>query len=100
MILIWIVMIVLVIAVGVLFFMLLNQQQPPQSEAMTVEQLENKVQALESNLQKTLEIMQDLAKKMNVQQDVLDVNAQKLKQLEMQNAELVGLLAQVIQPKS
>ena len=58
------------------------------------------MQSLELNLQKTLEIMQDLAKKMNVQQEVLDINAQKLKQVETQNSELMSLLAKVVNPKS
>ena len=40
--------------------------------------------------------MQDLAKKMQVQQDSLEKKKKKTAQLEMQNAELVSLLAKVV----
>ena len=43
--------------------------------------------------------MQDLAKKLHVQQEVLDQTTTKLKQVELQNAELVHLLAKVVEPK-
>ena len=97
---IWLVMIVLVVAVAIMFWMLMKKQQHQNVDALVIQQLENKVESLELNLQKTLEIMQDLARKMNVQQEVLDINAQKLKQVETQNVELVSLLAKVVNPKS
>ena len=100
MIIIWLVVIVLVVAVAIMFWMLIKKQQHQNVDALVIQQLENKVESLELNLQKTLEIMQDLAKKMNVQQEVLDINAQKLKQVETQNVELVSLLAKVVNPKS
>ena len=100
MIIIWLVMIVLVVAVAIMFWMLMQKQQHQNVDALVIQQLENKVESLELNLQKTLEIMQDLARKMNVQQEVLDINAQKLKQVETQNVELVSLLATVVNPKS
>ena len=100
MIIIWLVMIVLVVAVAIMFWMLMKKQQYQNVDALVIQQLENKVESLELNLQKTLEIMQDLARKMNVQQEVLDINAQKLKQVETQNVELVSLLAKVVNPKS
>ena len=100
MIIIWLVMIVLVVAVAIMFWMLMKKQQHQNVDALVIQQLENKVESLELNLQKTLEIMQDLARKMNVQQEVLDINAQKLKQVETQNVELVSLLAKVVNPKS
>ena len=62
-------------------------------------QLDQKVVNLEQNLKKTLEIMQDLAKKMHTQQEVLDQTTHKLQQVELQNAELVTLLAKVVMPK-
>ncbi|RLL38144.1 hypothetical protein D9K79_16620 [Acinetobacter cumulans] len=62
-------------------------------------QLDQKVVNLEQNLKKTLEIMQDLAKKMHTQQEVLDQTTHKLQQVELQNAELVTLLAKVVIPK-
>jgi hypothetical protein len=61
--------------------------------------LEDKVAHLEDNLKKTLEIMQDLAKKMHVQQEVLDQTTAKLQQVELQNAELVSLLTKVVDPQ-
>ena len=61
--------------------------------------LDQKVVNLEQNLKKTLEIMQDLAKKMHTQQEVLDQTTHKLQQVELQNAELVTLLAKVVMPK-
>ena len=100
MIIIWLVVIVLVVAVAIMFWMLIKKQQHQNVDALVIQQLENKVESLELNLQKTLEIMQDLAKKMNVQQEVLDINAQKIKQVETQNVELVSLLAKVVNPKS
>ena len=100
MIIIWLVVIVLVVAVAIMFWMLMKKQHHQNVDALVIQQLENKVESLELNLQKTLEIMQDLAKKMNVQQEVLDINAQKLKQVETQNVELVSLLATVVNPKS
>ena len=100
MIIIWLVVIVLVVAVAIMFWMLMKKQQHQNVDALVIQQLENKVESLELNLQKTLEIMQDLARKMNVQQEVLDINAQKLKQVETQNVELVSLLAKVVNPKS
>ena len=100
MIIIWLVVIVLVVAVAIMFWMLMKKQRHQNVDALVIQQLENKVESLELNLQKTLEIMQDLARKMNVQQEVLDINAQKLKQVETQNVELVSLLAKVVNPKS
>ncbi|MBP6113629.1 MAG: hypothetical protein KA474_02685 [Acinetobacter sp.] len=100
MLIIWLVVIVLVVAVAIMFWMLMKKQQHQNVDALVIQQLENKVESLELNLQKTLEIMQDLARKMNVQQEVLDINAQKIKQVETQNVELVSLLAKVVNPKS
>lgn len=100
MIIIWLVVIVLVVAVAIMFWMFMKKQRHQNVDALVIQQLENKVESLELNLQKTLEIMQDLARKMNVQQEVLDINAQKLKQVETQNVELVSLLAKVVNPKS
>jgi len=61
--------------------------------------VEEKIVHLEENLKKTLEIMQDLAKKMHVQQEVLDQTTAKLHQVELQNAELVSLLTKVVDPQ-
>ncbi|MBP9786193.1 MAG: hypothetical protein KBC72_01175, partial [Acinetobacter sp.] len=59
-------------------------------------QLEEKVVHLELHLKKSLEIMQDLAKKMHVQQEVLDRTVANIAALEKQNAELVNVLEIVV----
>jgi len=59
-------------------------------------QLEEKVLHLELHLKKSLEIMQDLAKKMHVQQEVLDRTVANIAALEKQNAELVNVLEIVV----
>ena len=58
--------------------------------------LEEKVLHLESHLKKSLEIMQDLAKKMHVQQEVLDRAVANIAALEKQNVELVNVLEIVV----
>ena len=100
MIIIWLVVIVLVVAVAIMFWMLMKKQHHQNVDALVIQQLENKVESLELNLQKTLEIMQDLARKMNVQQEVLDINAQKLKQVETQNVELAKVILETIDLKN
>ena len=100
MIIIWLVVIVLVVAVAIMFWMFMKKQRHQNVDALVIQQLENKVESLELNLQKTLEIMQDLARKMNVQQEVLDINAQKLKQVETQNVELAKVILETIDLKN
>lgn len=90
----------LVLMLGMVFFMLIKYQARAETDELVVDQLDRKVVALESNLQKSLHIMQDLAKKMHRQQQVIDQNKLKLGQLETQNAELVNVLAKAIQSKS
>ena len=98
MMLIWGFIILLTLAVIFLIWLQFNNNESSQSvEGVPVEE---KVAHLEENLKKTLEIMQDLAKKMHVQQEVLDHTTAKLQKVELQNAELVNLLAKVIEPKS
>lgn len=98
MMLIWGFIILLTLAVIFLIWLQFNNNESSQSvEGVPVEE---KVAHLEENLKKTLEIMQDLAKKMHVQQEVLDQTTDKLQKVELQNAELVNLLAKVVEPKS
>ena len=98
MMLIWGFIILLTLAVIFLIWLQFNNNESSQSvEGVPVEE---KVAHLEENLKKTLEIMQDLAKKMHVQQEVLDQTTVKLQKVELQNAELVNLLAKVVEPKS
>ncbi|WP_288499357.1 hypothetical protein [uncultured Acinetobacter sp.] len=59
---------------------------------------EHLIQSQEHHLKQTLQIMQDLAKKMHVQQEVLDNTSNRLTQVEFQNAELIKILQQSKQP--
>ena len=54
MIIIWLVVIVLVVAVTIMFWILMKKQQYQNVDALVIQQLENKVESLELNLQKTL----------------------------------------------
>ena len=93
---IWSFILLLAIAVIFLIWAQFSNQNDVLSETQMNLQLEEKVIHLEENLNKTLEIMQDLAKKMHIQQQVLDKTTNKLSQVESQNAELVGLLAKTV----
>ncbi|WP_165493748.1 hypothetical protein [Acinetobacter terrae] len=93
---IWSFILLLAIAVIFLIWAQFSNQNDVLSETQMNLQLEEKVSHLEENLKKTLEIMQDLAKKMHIQQQVLDKTTNKLSQVELQNAELVGLLAKAV----
>lgn len=94
---VWGFIILLTLAVIFLIWLQFNQSDEPRSvEGVPVEE---KIVQLEENLKKTLEIMQDLAKKMHVQQEVLDQTTAKLQQVELQNAELVSLLTKVVDPQ-
>lgn len=59
---------------------------------------EHLIQSQENHLKQTLQIMQDLAKKMHVQQEVLNNTSNRLTQVEFQNAELIKILQQSKQP--
>ena len=90
---IWGFILLLAIAVVFLIWVQIKNQTDVLSETEHNQKLEEKVIHLEENLKKTLEIMQDLAKKMHLQQEMLDKTTVKLSQIELKNAELVGLLA-------
>ena len=93
--LIWGFLIVLLMAVAFLFwFQFKNKQQPAVDPQVLY--LEEKVLHLESHLKKSLEIMQDLAKKMHFQQEVLDRAVANIAALEKQNVELVNVLEIVV----
>ncbi|WP_081405963.1 hypothetical protein [Acinetobacter sp. TGL-Y2] len=89
-------LILLLVILSVLNWRLIHQHQHLLNEANAQIELQTQVDALELNLQKTLEIMQDLAKKMQLQQEVLDLTALKLNQVEQQNADLVGLVSDLV----
>ena len=60
---------------------------------------EQHINAQEQHLKQTLQIMQDLAKKMHVQQEVIDKTTARMAQVELQNAELIRLLQQNLSSK-
>lgn len=95
-ILLWGFILLLAVAVIFLIWLQFKNQHDHLNRQSDNHQLENKVISLEENLKKTLEIMQDLAKKMHVQQEALDKSAQRIHQLETQNVELVNLITQVL----
>lgn len=88
----------LVVVVMVLVWMQIKNQRQSLSDFSENHQLKQQVAHLEDHLKKTLEIMQDLAKKMHIQQEVLDRTAVKLQQLEKQQLEMVHVLAKLVQP--
>ncbi|MCH7294780.1 hypothetical protein [Acinetobacter higginsii] len=93
--LIWGFIAVLLAAVAFLFWLQFKSVEVPNSD-IQVQQLEEKVVHLELHLKKSLEIMQDLAKKMHVQQEVLDRTVVNIAALEKQNVEMVNLLEIVV----
>lgn len=90
---------IILLTLAVIFLIWLQFNQSNESRSVEGVPVEEKIVHLEENLKKTLEIMQDLAKKMHVQQEVLDQTTAKLQQVELQNAELVSLLTKVVDPQ-
>lgn len=69
-------------------------------ELLSIQQdQEQHINAQEEHLKQTLQIMQDLAKKMHVQQEVIDKTTARMAQVELQNAELIRLLQQNLSNK-
>lgn len=98
-ILIWGFILLLAVAVVFLIWFQFKNQADKIDPSVQQNQLQEKVHHLEENLKKTLEIMQDLAKKMHVQQEVIEQTTSKLQKVELQNAELVSILAKAVQPE-
>ena len=98
-ILIWGFILLLAVAVVFLIWFQFKNQADKTDPSVEQNQLQEKVHHLEENLKKTLEIMQDLAKKMHVQQEVIEQTTSKLQKVELQNAELVSILAKAVQPE-
>ena len=98
-ILIWRFILLLAVAVIFLIWFQFKNQADKTDPSVEQHQLQEKVHHLEENLKKTLEIMQDLAKKMHVQQEVIEQTTSKLQKVELQNAELVNILAKAVQPE-
>lgn len=94
--LVWLFITILVIAVLILIVLQFKKEQNTLHEESQQRILEDKVILLESNLKKTLEIMQDLAKGVQVDRELLNQTVQKSKLLELQNAELITLLSKYV----
>lgn len=82
----------LYVAVIFLVWQLGKLSKENKDSLLMIQDQETKIAAQEDHLKKTLEIMQDLAKKMHIQQEVLDQTTARLNQVEFQNAELVRIL--------
>jgi len=95
-ILIWGFLLLLLGAVIFLFWFQFKNTEVQQPADIQIVQLEEKVLHLELHLKKSLEIMQDLAKKMHVQQEVLDRTVANIAALEKQNVELVNVLEMMV----
>lgn len=94
--LIWLFIIILMIAVLILVVLQFRKEQNALKDISQHQRLEEKVVMLESNLKKTLEIMQDLAKSVQVDRELLNQTVQKSKLLELQNAELIALITKYV----
>ncbi|OEC90327.1 hypothetical protein [Acinetobacter sp. YK3] len=95
-ILIWGFLLLLLGAVIFLFWFQFKNTEVQQPADIQIVQLEEKVVHLELHLKKSLEIMQDIAKKMHVQQEVLDRTVANIAALEKQNVELVNVLEMMV----
>lgn len=93
--LIWLLIMILMIAVLILI-VLQFRKQPQVLHTEQQQMLENQIMLLENNLKKTLEIMQDLAKGVQTDRELLNQTVQKSKLLELQNAELIALLSKYV----
>ncbi|MCH7389358.1 hypothetical protein [Acinetobacter dispersus] len=93
--LIWGFIAILLAAVVFLFWLQFKNVEVPNQDVQVL-QLEEKVVHLELHLKKSLEIMQDLAKKMHVQQEVLDRTVANIAALEKQNVEMVNVLEIIV----
>ncbi|WP_151776905.1 hypothetical protein [Acinetobacter brisouii] len=94
----WGLTILLMVVVMVLVWLQVKNQRQDLSDLSENHQLQQQVAHLEDHLKKTLEIMQDLAKKMHVQQEALDHTNAKLQKLEKQQVEMVNILSKMVQP--
>lgn len=84
--------VLLYVAIIFLVWQLGKLSKENKDSLLMIQDQETKIAAQEYHLKKTLEIMQDLAKKMHIQQEVLDQTTARLNQVEFQNAELVRIL--------
>ncbi|RKG35649.1 hypothetical protein D7V21_01900 [Acinetobacter guerrae] len=94
--LVWLFIVILMIAVLILIVLQFRKEQNLLQDESQHHKLEEKVVMLESNLKKTLEIMQDLAKSVQLDRELLNQTVQKSKLLELQNAELIALITKYV----
>lgn len=89
---------IFLLAVAVIFLIGLHfkQEKESQGEVGHYQQLADKVVALEGNLKKTLEIMQELVKSVHHERETLSQAVHKVHTLETQNAELLALLSKYV----
>ena len=93
-------LIVVLIAIILILFWILHQKNKIANNQTQFDMaIQHKVEAQELNLQKTLEIMRDLAKKMHVQQEALDHTEKRINKIEAQNADLLALVSQLVHLK-
>ena len=88
---------ILISAVVVCLWIMIKITKQHQQELMNLRQLELKVVQLEQHLQKTLEVMQDMAKNTHQQQIQFEQNAVKLQPVELQNLDVLNVVKQAIQ---
>lgn len=84
-------------AVIFLIWLQFKNQNEQLVDLAKIQHLEDKVDHLEDHLKRSLELMQELAKKMHGQQENLDGALNKMHQIDAQNVELVNLLQKVTQ---
>lgn len=94
------VLLILICVAVAMLFILIKKEKHIKQNLLDQNQLEHKVQQLELNLQKTLEVMQDMAKNIHQQQLQLEKNNAKVQQVELQNLELVALVAESVKYKT
>lgn len=95
--LLWIFIFFLTAAVIFLIWMQFKNQGEQLADLAKVQHLEAKVDHLEDHLKRSLELMQELAKKMHVQQEQLDDSLNKMHQIDAQNVELIHLMGKITQ---
>lgn len=90
-------MAILYLAMMILIWQMGKLTKDNRELSVALQSKDTQIHAQEQHLKQTLVIMQDLAKKMHLQQEVLDNTSQRLSQVEFQNAELIKILQRKIQ---
>ncbi len=90
---------ILFLAIVMLLWQLIKLKKDFLALEQQLTEQQSRVQSQDENLKKTLAIMQDLAKQMHQQQEILERQSARLTQVEIQNAELVTILTQSMKRK-